>query len=359
MNETGIEWTDLTWNPTRGCSRVSPGCEHCYAETIAHRLKKPGMAFEALTTSGRWNGKIELVPEKLDEPLRLRKPSRIFVNSMSDLFHEDVPDEYIDRVFAVMGIAERHTFQVLTKRPKRMRAYVDSLERRWSYATSASSTGRQVHLDHATHPGPYQRAWPFPNVWLGVSAENQATADERIPLLLDTPAAVRFVSAEPLLGAIDLKDIRVPPSESFNDLLRVDSLEGLTYSDTGPLLDQEDPHLDWVVVGGEAGPKARPCHIEWMLAIVNECLATDTRIFVKQVGRVPVQRGNNKSGPAAILEQGRIDGQWPLGTRFGNPTGDVALNGRVAILKDREGRAVAEWPDVLRWQEYPEPRVAP
>lgn len=180
MSNTKIEWTDKSWNPVRGCTRVSHGCEHCYAERQAHRFSGSGQPYEGLTEIGpkgpRWNGKIRLVPELLEEPLRWRKPCRVFVNSMSDLFHEAVPDRFISEVFAVMNTARRHTFQVLTKRPERMLRL--GTDQKLIYAMS--------------------------NVWLGVSVEDQKTADERIPLLLQTPAAVRFVSAEPLLSHIDL-----------------------------------------------------------------------------------------------------------------------------------------------------------
>lgn len=169
-----IEWTDRTWNPIRGCSLVSPGCTNCYAMRQVHRFDHPGGPYEGLTRMTEhgpvWTGKVRVVEEALAEPPSWRKPCRVFVNSMSDLFHEGVPAEFIDRVFAVMQLARRHTFQILTKQPHRM----------------------------ALHRPPA-------NVWLGVSVENQATADERIPLLLQTPAAVRFLSVEPLLEAVDLR----------------------------------------------------------------------------------------------------------------------------------------------------------
>ncbi|BBZ65791.1 hypothetical protein MINS_12200 [Mycolicibacterium insubricum] len=181
-DKTAIEWTDATWNPVTGCTKVSPGCDHCYAETIAERFRG-GPAYP--------NGfDITLRPHKLDQPLRWKRPRRIFVNSMSDLFHDSVPDEYIAQVFAVMALAPRHTFQLLTKRHARMRSLV----------------GRGL-LDLVDQTGAKVELWPLPNVWLGVSTENQQWADIRIPALLDTPAAVRWISAEPLLGPIDLTDI--------------------------------------------------------------------------------------------------------------------------------------------------------
>ena len=196
MSKTKIEWTQETWNPVRGCSRVSRGCERCYAERQAARglpgLKSPttGEPFARMTPSGpRWTGHVELIESMLDIPLRRKKPTTYFVNSMSDLFHEALPDEAIDRVFAVMALCPQHTFQVLTKRAKRMRDYISTLH-------DCANDSRQVRVG-------MRYSWPLPNVWMGVSCENQKTADERIPLLLQTPAAVRFVSAEPLLSAID------------------------------------------------------------------------------------------------------------------------------------------------------------
>ncbi|HEX2677839.1 MAG TPA: DUF5131 family protein, partial [Polyangiales bacterium] len=240
MAESSIEWTDATWNPVRGCARVSPGCENCYAERVAARFGAPGQPYEGLVsyksrvsglrytnpkaagswTAPRWNGNARFVPEMLDAPLRWKKPRRIFVNSMSDLFHDDITNEQIAAVFGVMAACPQHTFQVLTKRPARMKAWFDKV--REIGATVAAKLPRVQTSDPQRYTklfiadqaeGILQRAlwgcelevtppfaWPLPNVWLGVSAEDQQRADERIPLLLQTPAAVRFVSAEPLLG---------------------------------------------------------------------------------------------------------------------------------------------------------------
>lgn len=182
-DRSNIEWTDATWNPVTGCTKVSPGCDHCYAETLAERFRDtPGHYYE--------NGfDVQLRPEKLDQPLRWTRPRRIFVNSMSDLFHDQVPDEYIAKVFAVMARAEQHTFQLLTKRHGRMRSLL-------SDDAFPDAVVREL--------GGGLGGWPLPNVWLGVSVENQQWADTRIPALLETPAAVRFLSMEPLLGPVDL-----------------------------------------------------------------------------------------------------------------------------------------------------------
>ncbi|MDE2342737.1 MAG: phage Gp37/Gp68 family protein [Betaproteobacteria bacterium] len=204
-DKTGIEWTNATWNPLRGCSRVSEGCRHCYAEKIAARFSGPGMPYEGLAKrvggEPRWTGTVRLVESALDQPLRWTKPRIIFVNSMSDLFHEKVSDEWIDSIFAVMALAPQHTFQILTKRPERMVKYMKVHERGSYIASSALSRvpGNKMESRPA-----WNMSWPLPNVWLGVSVEDQKTADERIPLLLATPAAKRFISAEPLLGKVDL-----------------------------------------------------------------------------------------------------------------------------------------------------------
>jgi protein gp37 len=179
-DKTGIQWTEATWNPLAGCSVVSPGCTNCYAMREAGGRLKSSAKFAGLTEPSKagpvWTGEVRLWERVLDQPVRWTKPRRIFVNSMSDLFHESVPDEWIDRVFAVMALCPQHTFQVLTKRADRMRDY-------------CSSPYNGVALSFK---------WPLPNVWLGVSVEDQARADGRIPRLLDTPAAVRcLVRASP------------------------------------------------------------------------------------------------------------------------------------------------------------------
>lgn len=245
--KTGIEWTDATWNPIRGCSRVSEGCRNCYAESVANRFKGQGQPYEGLIArTGQWNGNITVVDHLLDQPLRWRKPRRIFVNSMSDLFHETVPDDVIHAVFSVMAQATQHTFQILTKRPERMRDVLTLWDR-------IGITGNYFH------------GHPLPNVWLGVSVEDQATADERIPLLLQTPAAVRWISAEPLLGPIDFSGMWVPHA---NPAVHESMLEA----------------LDWVVVGGESGKNARPMQLDWALSLRDQCQSAGVPFFFKQWG---------------------------------------------------------------------------
>lgn len=271
-DKTEIEWTDATWNPIRGCSRVSEGCRNCYAERVAARFSGPGMPYEGLATIGkngpRWTGEVRMVPEHLTDPLRWRKPRRIFVNSMSDLFHEKLADDDIDQVFGAMWAClyggpaanphDGHTFQILTKRAARMRDYM-SQDRRLRVARSAgamSEDGDHINDQTAFFKGPH------PRIWLGVSVEDQATADERIPHLLATPAAVRFLSVEPMLGPIQFG--RVP---GFNRM-------GLDLSNW------------WVICGGESGPGARTMDVGWALSMRDQCRAAGVPFFFKQWGGV-------------------------------------------------------------------------
>ena len=240
---TGIEWTDRTWNPLTGCTKVSPGCDHCYAKTMHERFHGPG-SFDTIT----------LHPDRLGQPSRWRKPSRVFVNSMSDLFHQDVPDEYIARVFSAMRCTPKHTFQVLTKRHARMRSLMNSeafRERVWELGGVGGRFGAKY---------PHLRTWPTPNVWLGVSVEDQKWADIRIPALLDTPAAVRFLSCEPLLGPVDLNPWLQCPDCGQNHGLR------------------------WVIVGGESGRGARPMHPDWARSLRDQCVAAGVPFLFKQWG---------------------------------------------------------------------------
>lgn len=282
-DQTSIEWTDATWNPLRGCTRVKEGCRNCYAEVMAARFSDPGqwghgfarrVALPGGGIDHRWTGRVELVPEKLDLPLRWKKGRRIFVNSTSDLFHEAVPDEDIDKVFAVMALCPQHTFQVLTKRPARMRAYFHA--RRdgdpWAEAADYIADLRGME-DHAVVLEP--RDIPLPNVWLGVSAEDQETADERIPELLATPADLRFVSLEPLLGPVDL--LKCPTHGAAGGSW--DWLRGTRNWHSGQ---DTTPRIDWVIVGSESGPKARPCDIEWVRCIRDQCVSADVPFFWKQ-----------------------------------------------------------------------------
>ena len=263
--ETKIEWVrnedgsqGRTWNPVTGCTKVSPGCDHCYAETIAERFRG-GPAFP--------NGfDVQLRPNKLHGPLKWRQPSMVFVNSMSDLFHDSVPEDYIAEVFAVMAAAPQHTFQLLTKRHARMRSLLSSDDFRAAVDGWALDQHGQLHVP-----------WPLPNVWLGVSTETQQWADIRIPALLDTPAAIRFISAEPLLGEVDI----------FRSAL----------------IDR-DPGVDWVIAGGESGRSARPMHPEWVRSLRNQCQDAGVPFFFKQAGSV-LSREWECTG------KGDIPSEWP------------------------------------------------
>lgn len=330
MGKTNIEWTEYTWNPVTGCTKVSAGCDNCYAETLAERFRgTPGHYFEH-------GFDVELRPEKLDQPLRWRKPRRIFVNSMSDLFHDSVPDEYIARVFAVMADAEKHTFQVLTKRHARMRALLSSKD------------FQERVLYHNCHIGAgwdgYETTtwrWPLPNVWLGVSAEDQQWADIRIPALLDTPAAVRFVSAEPLLGPIDFF---VPNGLRLDGGPRRDS--ALTEpcpkcSGWGGAVCPDGPHhtkrrggIDWVIVGGESGRKARPMHPGWVRGLRDQCQTAGVAFLFKQWG----EWVSEDQSPKDILLPGVSRQHWGPDDPYLYKVG-----------KHRAGREL----DGRTWDEYP------
>ena len=273
QGQTGIVWTDETWNPVTGCTKVSQGCKHCYAERDWHRLQHlPRFAGRAFTD-------VVCHPERLDQPLRWAKPRRIFVNSMSDLFHPDVPDEFIDKVFAVMSLTPRHVFQTLTKRPDRMRAYMRRID---ASPLLLDIARRVISNTLGTLSVRYDFAWPLPNVWLGVSVEDQATADQRIPLLLQTPAAVRFISAEPLFGPIRL-DCLGADKPYYIDALRGEMRSTAPIS-LDPSPQEELPRLDWVVVGGESGPKARPMHPDWVRILRDQCAAAVVQFMLKQWG---------------------------------------------------------------------------
>jgi protein gp37 len=310
-----IQWTDRTWNPVRGCSIVSPGCVNCYAMKQAHRFSGEGKPYHGLTkqtTAGpQWTGAVRVVPSALSEPSSWRKPARVFVNSMSDLFHDGVPDEFIAKVFAEMASARRHTFQVLTKRPERMRDMVSSLA---SLHTAANGSG-----------------WPLPNVWLGTSCEDQQRTDERLPLLLQTPAAVRFVSAEPLLSGIDIAKHR-----------------------PGAL------GLHWLIAGGESGSNPRPSELWWFRNLLGQCRDAGVAFFMKQVGGNILDRNDRLAtdNPAPYTYKNL----WPepsCGWDDG-PSGNIqriddGYQGAPLRIRtiDRKGGDPLEWPKDMRVREFP------
>ena len=325
---TKIERTQETWNPVVGCSKISPGCDNCYAVAMARRLaymaeddmrkykdpggkgKYTGVLERGIGTTGylaEWNGEIMVDDAAILEPLHWKKPRRIFVCSMGDLFHDGVEFEIIASVFAVMAGCPEHTFQVLTKRPKRMRDFFTWVEETaWpalfphglpDYGPEANAVLWYAPGEHAdgclcpTCPGDWCRfigdreppPWPLPNVWLGVTAENQAAADHRIPILLDTPAAVRFVSCEPMLEPIDLYNPR-------RDYL------GPIGRSNGPVIQRG---LDWVIAGGESGPGARPMHPDWARILRDQCKAANVPFFFKQMSGIT--KATREAIPADLL----------------------------------------------------------
>ena len=268
---TKIEWTDATWNPVTGCAVVSPGCTNCYAMRLAGTRLRHIASRAGLTRDSKagpvWTGETRLNKAELRKPLRWRRPRRIFVCAHGELFAESVPDDWIDRVFAVMALAPQHTFQLLTKRARQMREYMTAprvADRVYDIVCDEAMLNRanvtllvDAGLEKYAPPGPrvVLGTWPLRNVWLGVSAEDQTRADERIPDLLATPAAVRWVSAEPLLGPIDFARVMV----------------------------DGDPRLDWIVVGGESGAGARPMHPAWARSIRDQCAEAGVPFFMKQM----------------------------------------------------------------------------
>ena len=302
-----IEWTDATWNPLAGCSVTSPGCTNCYAmRTAGVRLRnhqKYAGTTKMVKGNPVWTGQIGQADDDVwTEPLRWRKPRRVFVNSMGDLFHPNVTDAQIDRAFAIMALCPQHVFQILTKQAKRMRDWVKRRDLRF---VLEAATGLGFTTVDDLPAGVL--VWPLANVHLGVSVEDQQRADERISVLLDTPAARRFISAEPLLGPLNLRAVEI--------------------ADTGICMDAMTGHcgdalftaagLDWVIVGGESGPGSRVCDGQFVGRIVEQCLGAGVPVFVKQLGARAV---------------------W---------------GGKPLALKDRKGGDMAEWPASLRVRQMP------
>jgi protein gp37 len=286
-DHTKIEWTDATWNPITGCSVVSPGCTNCYAmrlagTRLAHHESRAGLTRD--TKAGPvWTGEVRFNEQWLYQPLRWKKPRLIFVCAHGDLFAENVPDAWIDRVFAVMALAPHHTFQVLTKRSARMRAYMGAADGLGLHSFGvkervAVEAGRMMEDGDNVHDATINGPWPLPNVWLGVSVEDQKRADERIPDLLATPAAIRWISAEPLLGPVELTTIDAESERGFGE---VNAMTGVVYAGSAV---RAGPRLDWVVVGGESGPGARPMHPDWARSLRDQCAAAGVAFHFKQWG---------------------------------------------------------------------------
>jgi protein gp37 len=293
-DKTKIEWTDATWNPLRGCTRVSEGCRHCYAEQVAARFCGPGQPYDGLARrvggEARWTGRVSLVERALRQPLRWRRPRKIFVNSTSDLFHESVPDEWIDRIFAVMALCPQHTFQVLTKRGERMRAYIAKRSLDWqAVLANANPPGtlqvtkndiyRTLGLAAKFPHDPPTTAWPLSNVWLGVSVEDQAAADERRGPLSAIAAQgwLTWVSYEPALGPVDWADWEF---------------------------------IKWLVSGGESGQNSRPSHPAWHRAARDFCAAYGIAYLFKQWGEWAPGEGWYEDHPVSLPLRMLGPGGW-------------------------------------------------
>ncbi len=325
-DNTAIEWTDATWNPVTGCSVVSPGCTNCYAMKLAGTRLRNEPSRKGLTRNTKagpvWNGEVRLNERWLTQPLSWKRPRRIFVCAHGDLFAENVPDVWIDRVFAVMALSPQHTFQVLTKRAARMREYLTDLGVvRRLYELVCELTVEKslpVVLMARGIPDPglmpawprvHLARWPLPNIWLGVSAEDQVRADARVPDLLATPAAVRFVSAEPLLGPIDLNPFLFIVTKGDDAILacRARHEEPLPFHDpaTTPADEIATPRVDWIIVGGESGPSVRAMHPAWARSIRDQCAGAGVAFFFKQWGAFR---------PLTQAEHGQACGATLIGT---------------------------------------------
>jgi protein gp37 len=302
-DKSGIEWTDATWNPVTGCTKVSAGCKNCYAERVFPRaygrstVPAPGGDFRML----RKFTDVLTHDDRLSQPIRWKKPRKIFVNSMSDLFHEDVPFEFIDKVFAVMALTSQHTYQILTKRPERMLEYLESGNLARIRIGEAMNQPTWTRLPSGRSYPRLCENWPLPNVWLGCSVEHQ-NALYRIDTLKDIPAAVRFVSFEPLL------------------------------EDLGALIIDR---IHWAIVGGESGPGARVLDLAWVRSIVSQCKAQNVACFVKQLGADAFSREDMLLGHRGRIPIDGKDGVWRR-------------------LDDSKGGDIEEFPEDLRVREFPE-----
>lgn len=355
-----IEWTDATWNPVRGCTKISTGCKNCYAETFAERWRGiPGHPYEK-------GFDLRLVPEKLDDPLSWKKPKRIFVNSMSDLFHKEVPFAYVDQVFATAYNAHWHTYQILTKRSDRQRMYFECAKRKELVALASWRMLAEREPEKAELVTPHDiyddMTWPLPNVWLGVSVENQKYADERIPNLLKTPAAIRFLSCEPLLEPVDLSRYLHPG--------RCKSIGPESYQGRCGLPEGHDGghtllvptgmpwfglgELGFVIVGGESGPKARPMHPDWARSLRDECVAACVPFFFKQWGAWVPFYDRDKDDP----DWRRVPKESPSVCRI-NLAGGQGFHGDRVIYFSKVGKKGAgRLLDGRTWDEFPQPAEA-
>ena len=376
MNKTKIEWTDSTWNPIRGCSRVSEGCRNCYAEKVAYRFSGAGQPYEGLVRINakgerkpEWNGQVRFVEKHLLDPLRWKpvqihgetgviyedRPRRIFVNSMSDLFHENVIDEWIALIFGVMAHCPQHTFQILTKRPERALKWIsaeDQDEKVYDALVESCIADDDREADRLICRGQdrilkkdkeyglvFECKWPLPNVWLGVSVENQKAADDRLDYLCELASQgwSTMVSFEPLLGAVD------PGSWWL-------SLGSKT----------------WAIVGGESGPGARPMHPDWARSLRDQCVAAGVPYFFKQWGEwVPksnfanFQEWNRASEHGLIYRHGGHDSVRRADEpdeEFGLTAWDLDGNDYCAAMARVGKHAAGALLDGREWREFPLPQ---
>lgn len=330
-DRSAIEWTDSSWNPATGCTEVSTGCDRCYAKTLAERFRgTPGHYYEA-------GFDVTLRPQQLDQPLRWRRPRYVFLGSMFDLFHQDIPDEYIARMFGIMALAKRHTFLGLTKRHGRMHSLLTSPRWRGMCEDAQMRVAAEAHEAGALSRQNFEAcrdAWwsdfarPLPNFWLGVSVEDQQRAGLRIPALLDTPVARRILSCEPLLSALDLSPWTAP-IRGVADCVGDQHDAGHECSRCA--------RLDWVIVGGESGHGARPMHPDWVRSLRDQCAQSSIPFFFKQWGRWQPTTAD-RPGAIGMTVDGMfgsvlVDGQWTIGdgTRY---------TPMVAVGKGAAGRAL-------------------
>lgn len=341
MNVTPIEWTTFSANPIKyrdaagkvvwACVHASPGCQHCYSETLAKRYGKGG-PFNVPTTANVTPFADEAELHKMLTAKRIGglevSGSRCFVGDMTDVFGDWVPDALLDEMFAAFALRSDVTWQVLTKRADRMRAYITSRGAETSFHVRLRAILHNARNEGSTP----QHTWPLPNVWLGVSAEDQQRADQRIPHLLQTPAAVRFVSAEPLLGPLNLSRYLEGHEDHGIDLSRsAGSRVGACVGYTPP--------LDWVIPGGESGHGARLCEVEWIESLVKQCVWSGVACFVKQLGAKP-------ASVSPTLDE------WPRYAEWTSAGKGVGLG--VVKLRDKKGGTADEWPLHLRVRQFPE-----
>ena len=318
------KWWDQSWNPLIGCSHASPGCENCYAERLAGTRLKHLPNYVDATTDGKWNGNVLCLNDKLHQPMHWRKPKRIFVNDMGDTFHAEVPFAFIAAMYGVMAACPQHTFILLTKRPDRMLEFYDWIAKlgrsravmrraehpadpRWVHYACVEISHNLMSAQDLRPSCDPRVGWPLPNVWTGTTVEDQKRADSRIRILMQVPSALRLLSVEPLLEAIEFE---------FREL-------GFEY-----------PVPNWVIVGGESGTRARQCKREWLESVKRECRDHGIPVYVKQVGS------------SYVDEKNAVGGRYvKVPSEYGSS---------VRRLKDMAGRNMAEWPENLRVRQYPE-----